>query len=134
MERREFFSLLGIGTAGIVVGNVLTSCTKDIPSTSTSADFTIDLSSASYSSLQTVGHYIYKNNIVIIHESDGSYAAISDICTHQGCTVNFTGSGFQCPCHGAQYALDGSVLRGPATRPLQKYNTSLTGNTLRIYS
>ncbi|MCM0589336.1 MAG: FAD-dependent oxidoreductase [Gloeotrichia echinulata IR180] len=52
----------------------------------------------------------------------GSKEAISLTCTHQGCTVQKADDGkFHCPCHGAVFAADGKVLKGPAQRDLSKY-------------
>ncbi|MCC5638487.1 FAD-dependent oxidoreductase [Nostoc sp. CHAB 5844] len=52
----------------------------------------------------------------------GSEIAISLTCTHQGCTVQKAEDGkFQCPCHGAVFAADGKVLKGPAKRDLAKF-------------
>lgn len=51
-----------------------------------------------------------------------SKAAISLTCTHQGCTVKQADDGkFHCPCHGAVFAADGKVLKGPAQRDLPKF-------------
>ena len=51
-----------------------------------------------------------------------SKAAISLTCTHQGCTVKAAADGnFHCPCHGAVFAADGKVLKGPAERDLPKF-------------
>ncbi|BAB74484.1 FAD-dependent oxidoreductase [Nostoc sp. PCC 7120 = FACHB-418] len=51
----------------------------------------------------------------------GSETAISLTCTHQGCTVKKSTDGkYRCPCHGAEFAADGKVLKGPAKRDLQK--------------
>ncbi|HEY9804352.1 MAG TPA: FAD-dependent oxidoreductase [Leptolyngbyaceae cyanobacterium] len=51
----------------------------------------------------------------------GSDTAVSLTCTHQGCTVKKAANGnFRCPCHGAEFAADGKVLKGPAKRDLQK--------------
>jgi len=52
----------------------------------------------------------------------GSQEAISLTCTHQGCTVHKAEDGkFKCPCHGAVFAADGKVLKGPAKRDLAKF-------------
>jgi len=44
--------------------------------------------------------------------------AISTICTHLGCIVKATETGFDCPCHGSKFGKDGSVLKGPAPKGL----------------
>jgi Rieske Fe-S protein len=47
--------------------------------------------------------------------------AFSAICTHLGCTVAPAGNQYHCPCHGSVYdAFTGSVISGPAPRPLAK--------------
>lgn len=54
-----------------------------------------------------------------------SFEAFSMVCTHQRCLVNITnGQQFDCPCHFSRFASDGSVVRGPATRPLPKLTTT----------
>jgi carotenoid phi-ring synthase / carotenoid chi-ring synthase len=54
--------------------------------------------------------------------SSDSKEAISLTCTHQGCTVKQSADGnFHCPCHGAVFAADGKVLKGPAERDLPKF-------------
>jgi Rieske Fe-S protein len=56
-----------------------------------------------------------------------SYALRAE-CTHLGCLVAFdvaNGKGFACPCHGSQYAADGSVTRGPAPRSLTLADVSV---------
>jgi len=49
-------------------------------------------------------------------------------CTHLGCTTQWDPSlrQFVCPCHGSAFALDGSRLRGPATRALDRCAVRLT--------
>jgi Rieske Fe-S protein len=54
-----------------------------------------------------------------------SFEAFSMICTHEGCLVAITGAQqFDCPCHQSRFSNTGAVLRGPATRPLPKFETS----------
>ena len=61
-------------------------------------------------------------SIMIVRTGEGSYAALSTRCTHQGCDVNLPENGaIACPCHGSRFALDGSVLNGPANAPLAEY-------------
>ena len=55
--------------------------------------------------------------IAIVRDADGVFA-ISTVCTHLGCLVKQGSEGFHCPCHGSQFAADGSVVRGPAPKSL----------------
>jgi cytochrome b6-f complex iron-sulfur subunit len=60
---------------------------------------------------------------------DGSkIAAISTTCTHLGCIVAPSETGFACPCHGSRFDQDGNVTGGPAPKPLAWYRISLAPN------
>ncbi|MDG4764547.1 FAD-dependent oxidoreductase [Solwaraspora sp. WMMD406] len=54
-------------------------------------------------------------------DADGTLRAVSATCTHLGCLVAFNDAeqSWDCPCHGSRFAPDGTVLHGPATRPLE---------------
>lgn len=54
--------------------------------------------------------------------------AISTTCTHLGCIVAPSETGFACPCHGSRFDQDGNVTGGPAPRPLPWYKVSLAPN------
>ena len=59
---------------------------------------------------------------VAIHRApDGGIHAVSAVCTHLGCIVawNDAETSWDCPCHGSRFDSDGSVLQGPAVRPLE---------------
>lgn len=61
--------------------------------------------------------------------ASGNVEALSARCTHLGCTVHWVAAEnrFKCPCHGSQFAADGSVLHGPAERPLERLPVSKRG-------
>ncbi len=58
-----------------------------------------------------------REGVFVVHAEDG-LAAISTECTHLGCRVRHTSSGFACPCHGARFDALGRVRSGPARRAL----------------
>ena len=55
-------------------------------------------------------------------------AAISTTCTHLGCIVGISDTGFACPCHGSRFDQDGNVTGGPAPKPLPWFKLSLAPN------
>ena len=54
-------------------------------------------------------------------DAGGALHAVEAQCSHLGCTLSFNDGerSWDCPCHGSRFALDGSVLHGPAVRPLR---------------
>lgn len=74
------------------------------------------------------------DKILVVHLADNALYATSAICTHLGCTVGYnkdTGR-IDCPCHGSQYALDGSVVHGPAKKPLKRYDVTIENGQVVI--
>lgn len=55
--------------------------------------------------------------VAVFRDAEGIYA-VSRVCTHLGCLVKPEAQGFSCPCHGSQFAADGSVVKGPAPAAL----------------
>ena len=58
----------------------------------------------------------------VFRDDEGRLHAISLRCTHLGCLLRFNAAerSWDCPCHGSRFDVDGSVLEGPATRPLER--------------
>ncbi|WP_420264642.1 ubiquinol-cytochrome c reductase iron-sulfur subunit [Candidatus Magnetominusculus dajiuhuensis] len=58
-----------------------------------------------------------EKGVFVFSSEDGLYA-ISCVCTHLGCMVALTDTGFACPCHGSMFNKNGKVVGGPAPRAL----------------
>jgi Rieske Fe-S protein len=72
--------------------------------------------------------------VVVTQPAAGTFTAFSAVCTHQGCMVNEIANGtIGCPCHGSKFAIaDGSVVEGPATRPLPQRKITVSGDALQL--
>lgn len=67
--------------------------------------------------------------------SDKGLTGIYKVCTHLGCLYNWNTqeNKFICPCHGSQFQLDGTYIRGPAPRSLDRFVVQIvdaSGNVL----
>jgi cytochrome b6-f complex iron-sulfur subunit len=57
--------------------------------------------------------------VLITQPTQGEIHVFSDVCTHQGCTVEPADGELDCPCHGSRFDLTtGDPTAGPATEPL----------------
>ena len=65
--------------------------------------------------------------VILIRVSDTKISALNRICTHEACDMKpgvlgkWDGSKLICLCHNSQFNAEGTVLRGPANRPLANY-------------
>jgi len=147
MNRRDVIQRVLLGTTALIVlPSTFTSCSKDEstdpttnpnpnpgPGTSGSK-ITLDLSLAENSVLNTVGGSKIVQTLIVANTGGGNYVALSSICTHEGCTVDYSsGTGkFVCPCHGSTFTSSGAVVTGPATQSLASFTATKTGNILTI--
>jgi cytochrome b6-f complex iron-sulfur subunit len=67
------------------------------------------------------------HKVCVVRDGD-KLSAISTVCTHLGCIISPSETGFSCPCHGSRYDQDGNVTGGPAPKPLPWYQVSLAPN------
>lgn len=58
----------------------------------------------------------------------------SAVCSHLGCLTrpNASEDGFFCPCHGSEFSLDGSVIKGPAPKPLTHFRVERRDESLWV--
>ncbi|MGV9287486.1 FAD-dependent oxidoreductase [Streptomyces sp. NPDC003719] len=62
------------------------------------------------------------DRLAVYRDEAGALHALSPRCTHLGCLVNFNAAerAWECPCHGSRFGTDGTVIQGPATKPLER--------------
>jgi len=126
MDRKDFLK-----TTCAACGVTSTLVFLDACSKQTFTTFTVDLTLPANAALAHTGGSIINGSTIVIKTSSG-YEALSLICTHQGCTVNYNGNGFICPCHGGTYNNSGVVTGGPPPSNLTQYTVSKSGNVLTI--
>ena len=108
-------------------------------------DITIYTNDAQFYKLNAIGGWVYitggVRGILVYHQSVDQYMAYDRDCPYNPTatnaivrvdSTNVTVVDTSC---GSKFLLyDGSVTKGPATFGLKAYNTTLSGNALRIYS
>ena len=60
--------------------------------------------------------------------------ALSTVCPHLGCAVDYDAPAkkFKCPCHRSAFSLDGTVQGGPSPRPMDALETKTKDNLLSV--
>jgi cytochrome b6-f complex iron-sulfur subunit len=134
LSRRDFIKLSThalFGLAGFLGLGGLARYFSYLPDPGSPAEFDLgDI--ANY----PIGSRTVRSDIpAVIYNREGKIAAYSLICTHLGCTIENDGDEFACPCHGSRFDKNGTVLAGPAQKPLQKLRVEILENKLlRLYT
>jgi menaquinol-cytochrome c reductase iron-sulfur subunit len=93
-------------------------------------DFKIDQVDAWYESEVSRSVWVYEEN--------GEVIALSPVCTHLGCTIDWNTNAqhenqFFCPCHDGVFEKNGAnVERTPPTEPLYVYDHEVRDGTLYL--
>ncbi len=71
---------------------------------------------------------------LLLMTSDGQYHAMSAVCTHLGCTVQYRPDlhDVWCACHGGLYDVNGRNISGPPPRPLEQYQVHVQGDEIVV--
>ncbi len=139
IKRHEFLKSLGLKGASLLAvycgASSLSSCTNESVTPASSVDFTLDLTSATYSKLNTVGNYVIANGIVVARISSTAFAAVTQVCSHENkANVIYSGGGFYCTQHGATFSTTGAGTNANGSKGIKAYQTTLSGTNLRVFS
>jgi cytochrome b6-f complex iron-sulfur subunit len=72
---------------------------------------------------------------MLIHHQDGTWASLSAVCTHLGCTVQYEPQAdrIHCACHGGVYnAYTGANVSGPPPKPLKLFKVAVTETAVEV--
>lgn len=71
---------------------------------------------------------------ILIRMANGEYRALSAVCTHLACTVQYRRDrkDIWCACHNGIYNLEGLVVSGPPPLPLERYAVNVVGKDVIV--
>jgi len=71
---------------------------------------------------------------VLVRKRGGGLVALSAVCTHLGCIVQWEKDKqyFLCPCHAGHFSADGDVTAGPPPKPLNKLPFTVAGGNITV--
>ncbi|MDO0931412.1 Rieske (2Fe-2S) protein [Streptomyces sp. DG2A-72] len=134
-----------VGAAGLAVA--LTACGSEDDASGSSTEQGADASSpaaeggaggaalAKTSDIPEGSGKVFSDEKVVVSQpTAGDYKAYSTICTHQGCPMtDLKEDIISCACHGSTFSIaDGSVQKGPATKPLEAKEITVSGDSITL--
>ena len=71
---------------------------------------------------------------ILVRTSAGDLKALSAVCTHLNCTVQYRPdlSHIWCACHNGHFDLNGQNISGPPPRPLDAFVVNVRGNQIVV--
>ncbi len=148
--RRRFFqrviaaaaALIGMGLAGPLAGYVISPALKRREAPWVDVGAAADLPVGEPKQLDHVTtvrdgwieSQSHKAVWAVKQADSGRIVVYSPICTHLGCGYRWESSErvFKCPCHGSVFDVAGSVVAGPAPRPLDILPSKVEGGRLFV--
>ena len=82
----------------------------------------------------TVADEVVLGSAWVRKTSDGSVVALSSVCPHLGCAIDYDSAAgsFKCPCHKSAFSIDGQRQDGPSPRDLDPLPTTVEDGTVKI--
>jgi cytochrome b6-f complex iron-sulfur subunit len=140
-SRRSVLQGIGVAAVGALILDACQQSASSLPTANSASCGTghcIDLGDTANKELVAAGGAMLidtsNDTIMVVRVSDAQVIALSAICTHAGCSMDYAAAQhlLNCACHGSQFSIDGKVLRGPANRSLCLYTATLANNVITI--
>jgi nitrite reductase/ring-hydroxylating ferredoxin subunit len=144
MKRKEFINACSKSCLFMLGGGItfLQSCMGShyIAAQLSGSDLIIPLSSFQ---IEKEGSTSFRKYVITYHErlqypiciyrlSATDYQALLMKCTHQGTELQVFGDRLQCPAHGSEFAISGTVKNGPAESALRIFPVRIEDEILKI--
>ncbi len=124
VTRRDFLDLAGLAAAGLAVFGSIVGMAR-LPKPRVTPEASSRFRAGKPSEFPPGTAKVIDEYKVRVVSTDKGVAAMSMICTHLGCIVHESESGFDCPCHGSKFGKSGEYLAGPAPEGLPWHAVSL---------
>jgi cytochrome b6-f complex iron-sulfur subunit len=155
MDRRTFLGWVGVGWVASSLPVALAACSSGNSDTqaqtnNTATDTLVASSPRSdrfvvvgtVADLTQKGQILNKQSavgpVLVVRNPAASnqLVAVNPTCPHLRCTVDWKSQPreFVCPCHGSKFATNGTVVTGPADKPLKTYQAKIEGNSVLVRS
>lgn len=150
VKRRDFFYRASIGLSASYLPVALTACSTTKSSKETSEAETYIESETAKSNVPNEEGYLAigtdqelnengylidsQSNVIVFRDGSNNLSALSLLCTHQGCNVDWkkSSNSLACPCHGSEFAVDGEVINGPAQSPLATFEVKEENQSILV--
>jgi len=138
-SRREFLKIVNASLGAGAVALTLPACggTGSVDGSVTVSNGQAVLTFSQFPALMAAGGGVVVSAsgtpIAVIRTSASTVVALSGVCTHAGCTVNYNGNNdLYCGCHGSMFSSTGAVLAGPARAPLSQFTATLNAADVTV--
>ena len=159
MKRRDFFNFVGLGLVATSLPVAIAACTSTDTTETDGANANAPTTDAATSEAPTseiatrddgfaeigtvaaldeagflADDSFMDEKVVVVRDPADATAvvALSSVCTHKGCVVDWQGTELVCPCHNSKFSAEGEVLEGPAAEPLAKYEAIVEGDAVLV--
>ncbi len=124
MDRKDFIERSAMAALAVLAGG----CAGSDGITGPGGGQDVVVTLADYPALTDLGGVARISGVspplALVHEVSGDYAAFSLVCPHQGTIVQWVGSEFWCPNHGARFDAHGTWTGGQKTTNLRSFATA----------